>query len=318
MATRRLHRFDILVRWFEEYLMISSYRPESIESWKYCLSRFRRWLDTAPELVDIDDITRDHLTAYTLSLYEDKLAVTTIHNKLALLKTFFMVLYRENKMYRNLASTLSLPRVGRRLPRTILTETEVEKLFDSQTEITNFYAPKRFDEATALRNHAILELFYSSGLRRGELIGLTLDSPNYRESTLFIANGKGGKDRVVPIGSHAATALARYVSEGRPFHVKNDTRALFLSRRGSGISKYSIKKIVDNALTQAGVEKKIRVHDLRHTCATHLLNNGAEIRLVQELLGHSDLSSTQVYTHVSIEKLKESHQLHHPREQWDE
>jgi site-specific recombinase XerD len=172
------------------------------------------------------------------------------------------------------------------------------------------------DALLNIRDLALFEILYATGMRLSELIGLTLGDIAGADGTITIHDGKGGKDRVVPIGNKAVGAIGRYCSETRPFLTCSVvvTDRLFLNRWGRPIGQQGIRCIVNKHIRQAGITKHIRVHDVRHTCATHMLNSGADIRYVQELLGHASLSSTQVYTHVSITKLKETHTKHHPRE----
>ena len=314
---RKLHRFEILVRWFGEYLTINNYRPRTISDYQFELSLFRRWLDKQHELDDIDDLKKEHFYDYTATLYERKLAITTIGHKLAVLRSFFSTLYKENKLYCDFTTAIVMPRIGRQLPRNILSLEEVEKLFEVLEKRVCFAVAKTRRDAKALRDHAIIEVLYSSGLRHSEIKQLKLEHVNYDQSLLFIHNGKGGKDRFVPLGTFAVEAVARYVQEGRRFLINDQSEdTLFLSQLGSKLGKDTIQRILKRSLCEAGVDKHIRVHDLRHTCATHMVNGGADIRYVQELLGHSNLSATQIYTHVAIDDLKKKHEKYHPRERW--
>lgn len=315
----RLHRFLLLAKWFEEYLTISGYRPRTVSGYLHELSLFRRWVESETTVEDADDLSGNHLKSYTLYLYEKVLSTKTVHTKIAALKCFFSACYENNKLYRNLASSLILPRIGTRLPTSFLTEQETEKLFAWIENQTEFSWVKSFAEAVVIRDRLILEMLYSCGLRNSELCSLGLDSINWNDGLLTILNGKGGRDRVIPVGKAALEIAERYIREARPILSKDDgLMLLLLSRRGEKISTDTVRFVVKSKLESAGITRKIRVHDLRHTCATHMLNSGADIRFVQELLGHKSLSSTQVYTHVSIQKLKQSHAEHHPRERWSD
>jgi integrase/recombinase XerD len=165
-----------------------------------------------------------------------------------------------------------------------------------------------------VRDRAIIELLYSTGMRMSELRGLTLDDVDSANALIFIRDGKGGKDRLVPIGQTALDALRRYVAEARALLALPTCQSLFVTRFGRPVGVYTVGQCLRRSLAAAGLDKHIRVHDLRHTCATHMLDHGADIRYVQELLGHASLSSTQIYTHVSIMRLRETHARHHPRE----
>jgi len=313
----RLHRFNLLAKWFEEHLTISGYRPRTLSGYAHELSLFRRWIESETTVEDADDLTVKHLKSYTLYLYEKVLSPKTIHTKISALKCFFSACYENNKLYRNLASSLIFPRITAKLPTSFLTEKETEKLFAWIENQTEFSWVKNFAEAVVIRDRLILELLYSCGLRNSELCSLALDSINWNDGLLTVLDGKGGYDRVIPVGKAALEVAVRYVREARPILSKDDgLLLLLLSRRGEKISTDTIRFVVKTALESAGIARKIRVHDLRHTCATHMLNSGADIRFVQELLGHKSLSSTQVYTHVSISRLKQSHAEHHPRERW--
>ena len=314
---KELHQFDILVRWFKEYLTINNYRPRTISTYQQELFLFRRWLAELPLMIDADEISKEHMQNYTLELYERSLSPKTIHTKLSALKCFFTAVYEENKLYRNLSKEITLPRIGKKLPTNILTEEETEKLFLWLEKRTDLFIIRTFTEAVIVRDRLLLELLYSCGLRSSEIRNLTLDNIDYRNELLTVFDGKGGKDRVIPVGSIAVSLMERYVSEARPILAKKkENLLLFISRRGGILSANTLREVVLNSLSGAGIEKRIRVHDLRHTCATHMLNSGADIRYVQELLGHKSLSSTQVYTHVAIDKLKKSHETFHPRERW--
>lgn len=317
MKTKRLHQFDILVNWLEEYLLINGYRSRTIQSYLHELSLFRRWLAELPGFHDLDELHKDDLHNYTLYLFSRNLAPKTIHCKLTALKCFFTALYEENKLYKNLATAVTLPRIGKRLPTNILTEEDTEKLFAILEAKTDDLIVRDLFDALLIRNRLLLELLYSCGLRSGEIRNLTLDSIEYGKGLLTVLNGKGGKDRVIPVGSVALNLLERYVAEARPLlATKGSGFILLLSRRGNMLSVTTLGTVVSTYVKEAGIEKHIRVHDLRHTCATHMLNAGADIRYVQELLGHKSLSSTQLYTHVAIDKLKKSHNTFHPRERW--
>ena len=317
MKTQKLHQFDILARWFGEYLTLKNYRPRTIQDYTFELSLFRRWLTAQPSVDEMDDLKREHLSDYTATLYERQLAITTIAHKLAVLRSFFATLYKENKMYRDFTPVIVLPKIGRQLPKNILSIEEIEQLFSALEQKTNFVQATTKKQAKALRNQAILEVLYSCALRHAELRNLKLEHIDYSHAVLLVKEGKGGKDRMVPVGAVAMEAVIRYVEEGRRFLLASKSDSfLFLSQIGGALGKDSTSAILKNALRDAGIEKHLRVHDMRHTCATHLLNNGADIRYVQELLGHADLSATQIYTHVAIDDLKRKHEQFHPRERW--
>jgi site-specific recombinase XerD len=165
-----------------------------------------------------------------------------------------------------------------------------------------------------LRNYAVFEVLYSTGMRKSELVNLKMNNIQFGPGLVEIFEGKGGKDRVVPIGKGSLDILTDYINKARPHLNPKGSDYVFLSNYGTKIGKNGVLGIVHRVMKAAGIEKNVKVHTLRHTCATHMLNHGADIRFVQELLGHTNLSSTQIYTHVSIQELLKSHSLHHPRE----
>jgi integrase/recombinase XerD len=164
-----------------------------------------------------------------------------------------------------------------------------------------------------LRDRAMLELLYASGLRISELVGLTMASLNLRQGVLRVV-GKGGKERLVPVGQEALRWIERYVADARPELVRGSpTAALFPSRRGRPMTRQTFWHAVKRYAAQAGIERTVSPHTLRHAFATHLLNHGADLRAVQMMLGHADLSTTQIYTHIAQRRLKSLHEAHHPR-----
>ncbi len=211
----------------------------------------------------------------------------------------------------NPASELELPRTEQRLPRHVLHVAEVEQVINAID----------INEPTGLgvRDRAMLEALYSTGMRRGELVALRIDDVDLREGTVFIRLGKGKKDRVVPIGERACAWIQKYLYTIRPNYLEGeDTGTLFLAKHGGGMDGKQLSGIVKKAIERAALERfqdthpNAACHLLRHACATHMLENGADIRYIQALLGHADLSTTQVYTRVSILKLKEVHEATHP------
>lgn len=310
----RLHHLDVLTAWYREYMTVKNFRPRSIKNALHDLSFFRRFLEGKTELADIDDLTPSLLHDYAAYLYDRGNSASTIHRKLSTLSSFFGAVYENKKLYADYRGYVHLPRLNKTLPSNIPTEEDTRRVFAYLESATNALLVKNKNDAVLLRDRAVFEVLYSSGLRRNELTGLTLADVDYDGGFMFVRQGKGGKDRLVPVGRTALESLRRYVLEARPLLAANDCDALFVSRRGFKMGDMTIKEGVERVTKAAGLRKHVRVHALRHACATHLLNAGADIRYVQELLGHACLTSTQVYTHVSISKLKETHAKHHPRE----
>jgi integrase/recombinase XerD len=226
----------------------------------------------------------------------------TIHRKSACLRSFYRHLRRDGLLERDPTATLSTPRRSRKLPQ-VLTRGEVEKLL-SQPSGT---------EPAALRDRALLELMYACGLRASEAIGLELMDVDIQEGVLR-ARGKGSKERVVPIGQAALRALRIYLERGRPALVKGGPEAhLFVNFRGGQLTRQGLYKIVRRHALTAGLADRMSPHTLRHTFATHLLAGGCDLRSVQEMLGHADVATTQLYTHLSSERLKDVYFRAHPR-----
>jgi site-specific recombinase XerD len=311
----RFHRFDVLTEWYREHLTIGEYRPRTIADYLFELSFFRRHLSETTGIQDVDELTPALIHDYAAHLYQRELAAATIHHKLSVLNSFFGAAYEHNKLYLDLRKTVQRPRIGRKIPAGILTEQETKRVFEyiertaARTDIVTL------QDAAELRDCAMVDLLYSSGMRRNELTALTLDDINSADGLVYIRQGKGGKDRVVPLGNATAATLQAYREKARPILCgRLSCDYLFVTRHAARVGEYTIRQSVIRVTRTAGIGRHVRVHHLRHSCATHLLNNGADIRYVQELLGHQSLSSTQVYTHVSIGKLKDTHRKHHPRE----
>lgn len=312
---KRLHRFDILCAWFEEHLTIKSYRPRTIKDYLFELSFFRRFVKEETDREDIEDIDHDTLYAYTASLYERHLTATTIRCKLGAVQCFFRALYEKHKLYRDITGSIHLPKRIKKLPTGMLNEHEMSEVFTRLEQNTNHHKPiKTYADALAMRDRAVFETLYSTGIRISEITNLDMGDIHDDDSLVHI-HGKGGKERIVPVGSVCLEVAHRYLHEARTILAKKECTALFVTYRGGRMSKAALRNVVKRVTTAAGITRNITVHSIRHSCATHMLNNGADIRFVQKQLGHSSLSSTQIYTHVSIKKLKETHRKHHPREQ---
>jgi integrase/recombinase XerD len=229
-------------------------------------------------------------------------APSTLQRKVACLRSFYRHLRRQDQMTDDPTAHLRAPRQGRRLPQ-VLTRGEVARLL----------AQPKGTEPAALRDRALLELMYACGLRASEAIGLEVQDVDLDDGILR-ARGKGSKERLVPVGSEASRALALYLSRGRGKLVGDRMEArLFVNHRGSGLTRQGLYKIVQRHARTAGLEQKMSPHTLRHTFATHLLAGGCDLRSLQEMLGHADIATTQVYTHLSAERLKDVYFDAHPR-----
>ncbi len=255
------------------------------------------------------DITRQILERYQRHLYHHRkadgqpLTVGTQIHRIVPLKSFFKWLARDNHILYNPAADLILPKLPKRLPKHVLTPHEVDTIL-AQPDVTT---------PSGLRDRAILETLYSSGIRRMELTNLKLTDVDTERGSLMVRAGKGNKDRLVPLGGRASAWLAKYRDEVRPqFISAQSDDSLFLTGYGEAFLKRRLGDLVRRYVRAADIGKSGACHLFRHACATHMLENGADIRFIQVLLGHADISTTQVYTEVSLTKLKAVHEATHP------
>jgi integrase/recombinase XerD len=245
-------------------------------------------------------VSADQAGAWVRSLSRG--AASSQARKLTALRMFARFMVRERLRSDDFTALLSGPKLARRLPETL-----------SSAEIGRLLASPSGGDPPSLRDRALLELFYSSGLRVSELAALTLQQVDLKEGFARVF-GKGSKERVVPIGERALAALGTWVASGRPHFVKARTRSeLFLSSRGKALSRVGLWGIVKKHAKRAGITKSVKPHLLRHSFATHLLSGGADLRSIQEMLGHASISTTQIYTAVEGKRLLDQHARYHPR-----
>ena len=258
--------------------------------------------DRVGEIVEPGQVHIAQLRGYVAYLHECDYAKTTIARRLASLRSFFRYCQREGLVTSNPAKVLRTPRVGRKLPH-FLTADQVVKLLESPPA----------NEPEGLRDRAILETLYSAGLRVAELVGLNIANWD-RDANIIRVFGKGKKERIAPIGRHAAKALYSWleVRKEQPDAGPEDHDAMFLNRFGTRLTTRSIGRMLEKYLMLTGLDKLTTPHTLRHSFATHMLDGGADLRAVQELLGHKSLTTTQIYTHVSTKRLKETYEQAHP------
>ncbi len=248
------------------------------------------------------EVKSHHLVDWIYSLNEQDYAVSSLARKLTTLRVFARHLVREGVRSDEMTALLSAPKLSRRLPGSLIAA-EVEALLQAPDTRTPY----------GLRDQAFLEMFYASGLRVSELCSLTLQQVDM-ENALLRVYGKGSRERVVPMGSKAVNALQRYLDSGRPAFIKAKTgSAVFLSERGVPISRKTVWLLIRKHARAAGIEKPVKPHLLRHSFATHLLSGGADLRAIQELLGHSDIATTQIYTAVESSRILSGHGKFHPR-----
>jgi integrase/recombinase XerD len=266
------------------------------------LTEFAEWIADARKITSFREVTIPLLSDYLAMQKRRGLAASSIKLTVVALKIFFRFLLARDRVERDPTETLTLPRIERYLPET-LNELQVEQLIGS----INTAQP------LGLRDRAIIELLYASGLRISELANARLEHLNVEDRILRVT-GKGNKTRLVPVGAKACEALASYASTERPKLVKARTSSeIFLSARGTKLTTARLWQIVKKRAAQSGLDTNIYPHLLRHSFATHLLGNGADLRIIQEMLGHADISTTQVYTHVDQQRLKAVHRKFHPR-----
>ena len=266
------------------------------------LTKFAGWCSSTRQIASARGVTQPVVSDYLSACKQRGLSASSIKLIVVALKIFFRFLREKGVVKRNPTETFNLPRIERYLPET-LNELEVESLIES-------IDTKR---PLGLRDRAIVELLYASGLRISELAAARLESMNFDEGILRVT-GKGNKMRLVPVGRKACAALGVYISNERPALVKRRSGSeIFLSSRGSKLTTARIWQIVKARARGSGLEANVYPHLLRHSFATHLLSNGADLRIIQEMLGHADISTTQVYTHVDQQRLKATHRKFHPR-----
>lgn len=254
---------------------------------------------------EIVNIEAEAIRTYLGYLFRQKVKKVTVNRKISSLRAFYKYLIRNGKTKTNPAEMIQTAKTERYIPN-FLSVDEMFELLKSQKD----------KSISGLRNLAILELFYSSGLRLSELAGLNVADLNLKEALVKV-RGKGRKERIVPVGSPARSILQEYLLKTREIRKKIESAALnnplFLNMRGARITERSIARIVDESVKKSGIGRKISPHALRHTFATHLLNAGADLRSIQELLGHESLSTTQKYTAVNINRMMEIYDKAHPR-----
>ncbi|OGT79008.1 MAG: site-specific tyrosine recombinase XerD [Gammaproteobacteria bacterium RIFCSPLOWO2_02_FULL_47_50] len=289
---------EMVNRFLDMLWMERGLSENTLSAYRSDLLAYARWLNQKGvrlgEAQDAD--LRDYLGSFKQP------AARTLARRLSSLRRFYIYLVREGLMQHDPSARVESPRIGRPLPKS-LTEAEVEALLNAPDINTSL----------GLRDRAMLEVLYATGLRVSELTGLTLTQINLRQGLVRVI-GKGNKERLVPLGEESLDWLQRYLKEGRPDIVKNKTPdALFPNRRGDAMTRQAFWYLIKRHAQAAGVSKALSPHVLRHAFATHLLNHGADLRVVQMLLGHSDISTTQIYTHVARERLKSLHAQHHPR-----
>ena len=282
---------------YESYLVIDKkYSKNTIMSYMKDLKKYNNFLDKK----NILNINQKDIIDFITYEKKQKKSDRTINHDLIVIKNFYKYLEKENIIKINPATNIDLPKLKKTIPR-ILSVEDVDKLLDI-----------KLDSKYDYRNKAILELLYSSGLRISELTNLKVQDLDLLENIVRVS-GKGSKERIVPIGDYATKYLNIYINTYRKELIKKEaTDYLFLNSRGSSISRQALFKIIKNLIKEKGIKVDVSPHTLRHSFASHMLENGADLRSIQELLGHSDISTTQIYTHISNKVIKDNYKESHP------
>lgn len=282
---------------FLRYLLIDKgYSSNTIESYRNDLEKFVKFYSNK----SIKDITNEDLKKYIKHLNEEGLNEKSISRNVSCLKSFYKFLVIEKFITNNVSDSLFLPKIRKALPN-ILTEEEVLKLLDIEL-ITPF----------DYRNKAMLELMYATGLRVSELVKVKLQDIDFNDD-IIRTFGKGSKERIIPIGEYAKEYLKKYIEIYRSLLlIKGNSDYVFINNHGSNMTRQGFFKIIKKIAKEKDIKSEISPHTLRHSFASHLLKYGADLRTIQELLGHSDISTTQIYTHISHEELKKNYEEYHP------
>ena len=304
-------KFDNALQSFLDHLTIErGLSSNSISAYRRDLAKFSDFLDK--EKLDFERLSEDEIISFEVWLKGLGMAVTSINRNISALKSFYKYLAQEFSTNNPVSAVLS-SKVPRRLPKA-LTIKEITSLIDST---------KREGDPISLRDHAVIELLYGTGARVSEIVGIDIN--DFAQSdvegnpiTTLKLRGKGSKERIVPLGSFAKNALDEYLVRIRPNLLSKSKSArvetaLFLNQRGSRLSRQSAWQMISDAADSTGLSGKVSPHVFRHSYATHLLDGGADIRVVQELLGHASVTTTQIYTLITIDKVREAYATAHPR-----
>jgi len=274
----------------------------TVSSYKIDINAFVAFIKNE-NINDPSRVTAENISRFFKLLKDMGLSATSSARYFSSLKGFFLYLLRNKYILKNPIEKISAPKISQKLPA-VLTVNEVEKILclpDGESKL-------------GLRDKAILELFYACGTRVSELLNLKIGDLFLKEEIIRVF-GKGSKERLIPIGSSAINWIDQYLMKSRPLLMKKlkSENYLFLNSRGSKLSRMGVWKIIDRYVKEAGIVKKVHPHTFRHSFATHLLEGGADLRAVQEMLGHADISTTQIYTHIDRDYIKQVHKQYHPR-----
>lgn len=295
---------DKSITLFVEYMRIEkNYSANTLKHYQLDLAEFNQFIQQEA-IIDLKSVTYSDARLFLTVLTKRMLSRKSLSRKISCLRSFYKFLVREKIVEENPFVLLSLPKKEQRLPR-----------FLYENEMDSIFAAIDPNEQLGKRDLALLELLYSTGIRVSECTAIKMDELNFSLGVVLV-HGKGKKDRYVPFGEYAKAALEQYINETRVelmSKLKQSHQILFINGQGKPLTDRGIRYILDKIIHKASATSSLYPHMLRHTFATHLLNNGADLRSVQELLGHAQISSTQIYTHVTKDKLKSVYQNAHPR-----
>lgn len=292
---------DLLQNFTEDLVLERGLSANTVAAYSSDLQLFCEFLESCG-VTQPGQVKRDHILDFLEQEKVDGCAATTLGRRLVSMRVFFRWLAREKVIAGDITEVMDSPRFWKLVPE-FLSIAEVEALLNA------FKGRSPLE----LRNRALLELLYASGLRVSELTGLRLDGVDFQQGVLRVL-GKGSRERMVPFGKSAARSLRRYIEDARPkLDLSGRAVVLFLSKSGKALTRARVWVLVKEAALRAGISKNLYPHILRHSFATHLLANGADLRVIQEMLGHADIATTQIYTHADTARLTKTHQRFHPR-----
>ena len=288
---------------YQNYLMYERRMAKNTtSSYIRDLEKYASFLEEKRKVFKVENISKNDIEEYLEYLNKNNYTTTSLARKLTAIKNFHKFLYATHKVKEDHSLTIDRPKLRKTLPN-VLTVEEVDKLLDINT-LTPF----------DYRNKAMLELLYGTGLRISEMLDLKLGDVDF-ENCIVRCFGKGSKERIVPIGEYIIESLNNYLNNGRNtlLNKKKMSDYLFLNKNGGRISRFSFFKIIKKLLRDKDIKKDVSPHSLRHSFATHMLENGADLRSIQELLGHSDIATTRIYTHITNKKVQNDYIEYHPR-----
>jgi integrase/recombinase XerD len=292
---------ELLARYLNYLLIERGVAKNTLEAYGRDLQRFILFLQEKG-ITELNEVMPEVIIEYLVRIKDEGLSANSMNRSLAALRGLYKYLVQEKQVSQTPLANIELAKVWMRLPDTISSE-----------EMALILAQPGLETAAALRDSAMLELLYATGIRVSELIGLTMNSINWQVGFLRTM-GKGSKERIVPIGKAAYDCTRLYVDKARPQLMRGkSTDVLFLNRFGGKFTRQGLWKTVVRYAKKAGLRKKVHPHTFRHSFASHLLEGGADLRTVQVMLGHADISTTQIYTHITRDRLKEIHHKYHPR-----